>query len=410
MSSDMDTAGTTDRTCPVNLWSEEFNERFWPTINDLQAGGRLGVHTQGTTPCYFATRFEDVFAILRDSTTYSSEHGVAILGGDDRAEPPKNEGRFLPEDLDPPVQTEWRKIIDPYLTVRRVSVYEDRIREVLDGLLDDALAKGRFPIMEDVLRPLQLKIIFSELLHLSGDEVDDWSHWSHDLFVGETPEIAGAAFVSIHQAAADLVRERMADPLPDDLVSAVCTVQEVGGRPPTIEERTAVVVPLAIAGTESVGTIIGGIVHHLATHPADLAELVSDLDLVPAAVEEGLRMFANVTALQRTTTCPVDVGGVRLDTGAKVWTSYNGANRDPGRFPDPHTWNVHREDKRHVAFSVGPHRCLGANHARVMMTTALHRILERAPRFTLPADQTVAHFSMPTRGIHEFEIAVERDG
>ena len=405
MSIHPDTTASAERTCPVDLWSAEFNENFWPTINRLQATG-LGVHTQGSTPCYFATRFDDVFGVLRDSTTYSSEHGVAILGGDDRAEPPKNDGRFLPEDLDPPVQTEWRKVIDPFLTVRRVSAYEDRIREALDQLLDAALPAGRFAIMAEVLRPLQLRIVFSELLHLSGDEVEDWTRWSHDLFVGETPEIAGAAFVNIHAAAADLVRERMANPLPDDLVSAVCAVEEIGGRAPTLEERTAVVVPLAIAGTESVGTILGGIVHHLATHPDDLAELTADLGLVPDAIEEGLRMFANVTALQRTTTRPVELGGVQLEAGAKVWTSYNGANRDPDHFPDPHTWNLHRADKRHVAFSVGPHRCLGANHARLMMTTALRRILERVPRFTLPADQTVEHFSMPTRGIHEFSIAV----
>ncbi|KAA9156569.1 cytochrome P450 [Amycolatopsis acidicola] len=392
--------------CPVNLWSEEFNDEFWPTIGRLQAEASLGVHTQGSTPCYFATRFQDVFAVLRDAGTFSSEQGVAILGGDNRAEPPKNEGRFLPEDLDPPVHTGWRKIIDPYLTVKRVAGYEDKIREVTDELLGGVLPGGRFPVMAGLLRPLQLKVVFSEILHLPGDEIDDWMHWSHDLFVGETPEIAGAAFVNINNAAADLVRARMADPLPDDLVSAVCVVRDINGREPTMAERTAVVVPLAIAGTESVGTVLGGIVHHLARHPDALAELAGDRSLVPAAVEEGLRMFANVTALQRTATVDTELAGVHLPAGAKVWTSYNGANRDPARFPDPHTWNLHREDVRHVAFSVGPHRCLGANHARLMMRTALDRLLERVPRFRLAPDQDIKTFSMPTRGIHEFSIEV----
>ncbi|MFF5991268.1 cytochrome P450 [Prauserella flavalba] len=397
---------TGKKLCPVDVWSPEFNAEFWQTIGHLQQNASLGVHTQGSTPCYFATRFADVFSVLRDTTTYSSEHGVAILGGDNRAEPPKNEGRFLPEDLDPPVQTDWRKLIDPYLTTKRVSEYEPTIRAVTDELLDAALSAGRFRVMADFLRPLQLKVVFSEILHLPGSEIDDWMHWSHDLFVGETPEIAGAAFVSINKAAEDLVRERMANPLPDDLVSAVCAVTEIGGREPTLAERTAVVVPLAIAGTESVGTVLGGIVHHLASHPDDLAELAGDRSLVPAAVEEGLRMFANVTALQRTATVDTELAGVPLEAGAKVWTSYNGANRDPERFPDPHTWNLHRDEVRHVAFSVGPHRCLGANHARLMMRTALDRLLERAPRFRLAPGQDIQHFSMPTRGIHEFSIEV----
>ncbi|MEV0689166.1 cytochrome P450 [Streptomyces sp. NPDC050388] len=176
-------------------------------------------------------------------------------------------------------------------------------------------------------------------------------HWSHDLFVGETAEIAAQAFVSINKAAEELVLRRMADPIPDDLVSAVCTVKEIGGREPTLAERTAVVVPLAIAGTESVGTILSGIVHHLATHPDDLVELVADPGLVPAAVEEGLRMFANVTALQRTVTRDTELGGTPLEVGAKVWTSYNGANRDPEQFPDPHTWNLHRAEVLALATS-----------------------------------------------------------
>lgn len=398
--------GTERALCPVNVWSQEFNDSFWQTIGHLQQHASLGVHTQGSTPCYFATRFQDVFDVLRDARTFSSEGGVAILGGDDRAEPPKNESRFLPEDLDPPVHTSWRKLIDPYLTTKRAASYEPTIRAVTDELLDSALPAGRFRMMADFLRPLQLKVVFSEILHLPGDEIEDWMHWSHDLFVGETPEIAANAFMNINKAAEDLVHKRTANPLPDDLVSAVCTVTDIGGKEPTLAERTAVVVPLAIAGTESVGTILGGILHYLAEHPDDLAELAGDRTLVPAAVEEGLRMFANVTALQRTATVDTELAGVPLEAGSKVWTSYNGANRDPNRFPDPHTWNLHREDTRHVAFSVGPHRCLGANHARVMMKTALDRFLERVPRFVLSPDQTVQHFSMPTRGIHEFSVDV----
>ncbi|MEV0494698.1 cytochrome P450 [Streptomyces atratus] len=396
--------------CPVNLWSEEFNENFWETIGSLQQNASLGVHQQGSTPCYYATRYQDVFNVLRDGTTYSSEGGVAILGGDNRAEPPKNEGRFLPEDLDAPVHTEWRRVIDPFLTAKRVEGYTDTIQATIDELLDAALPKGRVDLLADFLRPLQLKIIFVELLHLPGEEMGDWMHWSHDLFVGETPEIAAQAFVSINKAAEDLVRRRMADPIPDDLVSAVCTVEEIDGREPTLAERTAVVVPLAIAGTESVGTILSGIVHQLATHPDDLAELVADPSLVPAAVEEGLRMFANVTALQRTVTRDTELAGVALGTGAKVWTSYNGANRDAQQFPDPHTWNLHRDEVRHVAFGVGPHRCLGSNHARLVIRSVLARLLERVPRFTLAPDQKISHFSMPTRGMHEVTIDVPAQG
>ncbi|MBY8857110.1 cytochrome P450 [Nocardia sp. CA2R105] len=393
--------------CPIDLWSEDFNENFWPEINRLQADDALAVHTQGETPCYVATRYADVFKILRDWKRFSSEEGVAILGHDNRAEPPKNEGRFLPEDLDPPAQTDWRKLLNPELTEEKMRRFLPMITADIDALLDTGITAGRFRMMEDFLRPLQLRAVFSNLLNLDGDRIDDWMTWAHDIFVGETAEESETAFVSLYTAIDALVRERTAAPLEDDLVSLVCQVQEVGGREPTREERIAVVLPLSIAGLESTGTVLGGILHHLSTHPADLAEIVADPALIPDAIEEGLRMFANVTVLQRTTTCPVSVGTTDLPAGAKVWTSYNGANRDPQKFPDPHVWNLHRKDKNHIAFSIGPHRCLGSNFARVIMTRALERIVEKLPRFTLAADQPVHYHSMPTRGIHEFIVNVE---
>lgn len=394
--------------CPIDLWSEEFNQNFWTEINQMQDRDTLAVHTQGETPCYVATRYEDVFKILRDWKRFSSEYGVAILGHDNRAEPPKNEGRFLHEDLDPPAQTDWRKLLNPELTEERMARFAPAIDAEIDGFLDAGIAAGSFRIMEDFLRPLQLRAVFSNLLNLGGDKIDDWMKWAHDIFVGETAEESETAFVSLYTAIDALVRERMANPLEDDLVSLVCQVKEIDGREPTMAERIAVVLPLSIAGLESTGTVLGGTLHHLATHPDDLAEIVADPSLIPNAVEEGLRMFANVTVLQRTTTCPVAVGQTELPAEAKVWTSYNGANRDPRKFPEPHTWNLHRKDKNHIAFSIGPHRCLGSNFARVMMTCVLERIVEKMPTFTLAAGQDVHHHSMPTRGIHEFVVTVEQ--
>lgn len=406
MTEQLQTSAPESTGCPINLWSEEFNQNFWSEINRLQAHDTLAVHTQGETPCYVATRYEDVFKILRDWKRFSSEDGVAILGHDNRAEPPKNEGRFLPEDLDPPAQTDWRKLLNPELTEEKMRRFVPAITEVIDEFLDAGIAAGSFRVMEDFLRPLQLRAVFSNLLNLGGDRIDDWMKWAHDIFVGETAEESATAHASLYAAIEALVKERTERPFDDDLVSLVCQVKEIAGREPTLEERIAVVLPLAIAGLESTGTLLGGILHHLATHPDDLAEIVADPSLIPDAVEEGLRMFANVTALQRTTTCPVTVGATELDAGAKVWTSYNGANRDPAKFQDPHTWNLHRKDKNHLAFSIGPHRCLGSNFARVMMLTVLERVVEKMPRFTLAEGQQVQYHSMPTRGIHELVITV----
>ncbi|MGV0835116.1 cytochrome P450 [Mycolicibacterium thermoresistibile] len=407
MTEQLHDSGAKTGGCPIDLWSDHFNENFWSEVNRLQDSGELAVHMQGSTPCYVATRYEDNFKILRDWKRFSSEHGVAILGHDNRAEPPKNEGRFLPEDLDPPAQTDWRKVLNPELTVEKMSRFVPSVRKETEDLLDAGIAAGSFRVLEDFLRPLQLRSVFTNLLNIESDRIDDWVRWGHDIFVGETPEDSANAYTSLYNAIDELIQERTAKPVEGDLVSLVCQVKEIDGREPTRSERIAVVLPLAIAGLESNGTVLGGTIHHLATHPEHLAELVADPSLVPNAVEEGLRMFTNVTVLQRTTTCPVSVGNTDLDEGAKVWTSYNAANRDPAKFPDPHKWDLHRKDKNHLAFSIGPHRCLGSNYARMMLTTVLEVLVEKLPSFKLAEDQVIEWHSMPTRGLHEFVITVQ---
>ncbi len=331
--------GQTRTGCPVDLWSGEFNENFWPEINRMQDSDTLEVHMQGETPCYVATRYEDVFKILRDWKRFSSEYGVAILGGDNRSEAPKNEGRFLPEDLDPPAQTDWRKLLNPELTEEKMRRFVPTFAAAIDALLDAGIASGRFRVMEDFLRPLQLRAVFTNLLLLGDDRIDDWMRWAHDIFVAETPEASGEAYVSLYSAIEELVKERMANPI-DGGTSSVWSPpsrRSTAANPPSRSAsqsscrcRSPAWNPPEPSSAERFTT--------WQRTPTTGPSLLPTPTLVSDAVEEGLRMFANVTVLQRTTTCPVTIGGTELDEGAKVWTSYNGANRDPPRkFDDPPT-------------------------------------------------------------------------
>ena len=316
----------------VNLWSHEFNADFWGGSGRCSRAP-LGAHRQGDTTCYFVTGFDDVRRaprlqdVLVRGRRRHPRWRQPFRAAEERGAVPPRGPRPSPADrVAPPAQ--------PVPHDRPGGALQSAVIATFDELLAPPLARTP-PVMDDFLRPLQL-MVFSEILNLPGRQADEWMAWSHDLLVGESPEVAGAAFVSINQAADDCPRTHGR---PDSRRRRQRGQHRRRDRRPGTHVRRAhrSRLPLAIAGTESVGTVLGGMVHHLATHPDDLAEFVTDPSLVPAAVEEGLRMFANVTALQRTVTAPAALAGVPLEHGDKVWVSYNGANRDaaPSRTPTP---------------------------------------------------------------------------
>lgn len=114
-------------------------------------------------------------------------------------------------------------------------------------------------------------------------------------------------------------------------------------------------------------------------HPADLARLVAEPDLLPVAVEELLRFYAPVT-VARLIEADTDVGGCPVQAGQRILLNFGSANRDPTVFEDPDRFVIDRPINRHVTFGAGVHRCIGSNLARLELQVALRAWLARYPR------------------------------
>ncbi len=151
-----------------------------------------------------------------------------------------------------------------------------------------------------------------------------------------------------------------------------------GGDRLTVTELTSMACLLLVAGHETTVNLIGTGVWHLIEQPEQLAALRRDPALIPAAVEEMLRLSspAHVATL-RFTTAPVRVGGVEIPAGEAVMVSLLAANRDATRFPDPHRLDTGRPRGGHLAFGHGIHHCLGAPLARLEAGIALRGLLAR---------------------------------
>jgi cytochrome P450 len=166
----------------------------------------------------------------------------------------------------------------------------------------------------------------------------------------------------------------------------------------TDDEAVSNAAVLMFGGIETTEGMIANVMLHLLSSPDQLALVRSDPDLLPAAVEESLRLEPAAAVVDRYATTGTELSGARIQAGDQVTVSIAGANRDPAVFPDPDRFDVRRANAaRHLAFAHGPHFCLGAHLARLEARVAVATMLARLPGLRLdgPADARGLVFRKP---------------
>jgi cytochrome P450 len=141
---------------------------------------------------------------------------------------------------------------------------------------------------------------------------------------------------------------------------------------------------LLFGGIETTEGMITNVMLHLLSSPAELELVRADHGLIPAAIEESLRLEPAAAVVDRYATRDAELRGARISAGDQVTVSLAGANRDPRIFHDPDAFQVRRPNAaRHLAFAHGPHFCLGAHLARLETRIAVETLLARLPRLRL---------------------------
>ena len=147
---------------------------------------------------------------------------------------------------------------------------------------------------------------------------------------------------------------------------------------------------IMFGGIETTEGMIGNVILHLLSHPAQLALVKADESLVPGAVEESLRLEPAAAVVDRYATRDVQLGGAAIRRGDLVTVSLAGAGRDPAVFPDPNAFDIRRPNARaNLAFAYGPHFCLGIHLARLEAQAAVHAVL-RLPGLRLDPERPAA--------------------
>ncbi|HYD09134.1 MAG TPA: cytochrome P450 [Acidimicrobiales bacterium] len=366
---------------------------------------------------YLLTRHADCFQVLRDARWSSSqkhqngwENIEQLVESMGFGELFSIFGRVMLF-ADPPDHTRLRRIVSKAFTPRAVEAMRPRIAELVDGLLDDAAARGEMELVRDLAFPLPVTVI-AEMLGMPKSELDQLQAWTSEAVKALDPSDDFMALVPAGQAVGEMrtyfdafVAEKRRSP-GDDLTSALIAAED-DGESLTHDELLDTMILLFGAGHETTVNLITGGVLNLLQHPSELARLQADPDgLIESAVEELLRFGPPVQVSARTATTDVELCGQRLEKGSQVVVMIAGANRDPEVFTDPDRLDIGRTENRHLAFGGGIHLCLGAPLARIEGQEAIGRLVRRFPDMALVDDEVVWKETATIRGPQHLRVSL----
>ena len=291
--------------------------------------------------------------------------------------------------VDPPDHTRLRRLVSRAFTPGRVAALEPAIRAIAGGLLDELAAAGpgaTVDLIEGYAYPLPFGVI-GELLGIPAADRPRLHAWFQVLltgWAGDPPAAAVEASDGIVTYLRELVEAKRRQP-GEDLVSVLVAVDD---DMLTTQELLSTLFQLVVAGHDTTASLIGNGVVALLDYPRQLQALLADPGRMPAAIDELIRFTAPVPhATFRVTTEPVTVGGVEIPAREQVLVCLGSANRDPGRFPAPHAFDIGRGDGTNLGLGHGIHYCLGAPLARLEARVAFEALLGRHPGLLLAADR-----------------------
>jgi cholest-4-en-3-one 26-monooxygenase len=335
------------------------------------------------------TRYEDCVTVNRDYERFSSAaRGTMPF---EMPEADIEQQGLMMLNMDPPLHTRYRRLVNKGFTPRMVRDLEESIHRSTDAIIDQVVEQGRADFVTDLSAELPLQVI-AELLGVPQDDRHRMFEWSNNMVGNEDPEYQGqveaalTAAMELYAYAAALYGQKRLDPHAD-LMSVLTTV-EVDGEQLSDLELELFFLLLTVAGNETTRNLMSGAMHAFFQHPDQWQRLLDDRTLLPTAVDEMLRFVTPVMNFRRTAMTDLILSDTKIAKGDKVVFFHASANRDESVFDDPDTFDVGRDPNPHIAFGGGgPHFCLGANLARMEIRVMFEHLLDRLPDIRQDGDE-----------------------
>lgn len=311
--------------------------------------------------------------------------------------------------MDPPEHTRLRKLLNKGFSPAAIEALRPQVEAIVDRMLKALEHGSEVELMREFANPMPVRII-CEMLGIPQELNETFVNWSRAiaLFRGspdrniEQAKAAQDALIELTEFFRRTVAERKKNK-GNDLISLLIDIEEEG-EVLTEEELYAQCIALLFAGHETTRNLIGNGMYTLLKHPQETAELRENPDMIRTTVEELLRYESPVQFTARVLKEDIEICGQRIPRRWTILCMLGAANRDPKRFKEPNKLDLKRLNNQHLAFSAGPHACIGGQLARLEGQIAIQNLVQRFPNMRLTGPKPVWASTFGFRGLKSLPV------
>jgi len=313
--------------------------------------------------------------------------------------------------MDPPEHTRLRKLLNKGFSPAAIEALRPQVEAIVDRMLKPLEHGSEVELMREFANPMPVRII-CEMLGIPQELNETFVNWSRAiaLFRGspdrtvEQAKAAQDALIELTEFFRNTVAERKRNK-GNDLISLLIDIEEEG-EVLTEEELYAQCIALLFAGHETTRNLIGNGMYTLLKHPQETAELRENPDMIRTTVEELLRYESPVQFTARVLKEDIEICGQRIPRKWTILCMLGAANRDPKRFKDPNKLDLNRLNNQHLAFSAGPHACIGGQLARLEGQIAIQNLVQRFPKMKLTGPNPEWASTFGFRGLKSLSVTL----
>jgi cytochrome P450 len=339
--------------------------------------------------------YDEVVAVSRDGATFSSKYeedspdGVEYIGIMGVPRMPGVPSAKIAE-AEGPTHVALRRLLNPFMLPAAVAEYRPFVEQCATWLLDQKIADGQLDMVSDFTNPVPALLT----MKMVGLPCESWPYYAEVFHASNAYETGTPEATRARAMMADMItellrvaEERRRDPR-EDILSKLVAMEVEEGRPLRDDELIGVLWNLIGGGLDTTTSLTSLSLFHLDAHHDLRQRLIDEPDLMAPATEEFLRFTSVNETLSRTVMADVELGGQQLHRGDFLILSWLSANLDDKVFERPDEVILDRSPNPHMAFGVGPHRCIGMHIARSLFEVMMHEVLTRIPDFVVDREAT----------------------
>lgn len=340
-------------------------------------------------------RHEDLVRALNDCETFSNAVSSHVS---------------VPNGMDPPLHSQFRRLIEPYFLPERMNAFEPQCRAIAATLVQSLLERGEADLISDFAQPFAVRVQCAFLgwppdMH---EQLRLWTQNNQQAILAQDRAALADAARDFEGFVDDLLQKRRAagEQASRDVTTSLLR-QQVLGRPLRSEEIASILRNWTVGEIGTIAAAMGILVHYFSQHADLQRRLRVEPSMLPAAIEEVLRIHGPLVANRRIATKAVEIGGRKIGPGERISLMWISADRDGRVFEDPEKFQLGRDPAANLLFGKGIHVCPGAPLARMEMRLAMEELFGRTTWFSLTPGKPPTNAVYPISGFAVLPARIE---